>query len=180
MSAHILTVAELDAAPWASCGPASLAALLGRSLAEVYDAFPAQKPGRTWTTLGHMRQALNLLGQVWAPTDPAPQIEGFLPMTWPSRGLALIQFRGSWDKAPLGAQLQRTHWIAVAPARHPVGDGRLSMPGVFDVNAVGAGGCVHGWILREEWEQNVAPLIAEDYGRKATGQWWVRAGIEVR
>ena len=169
MTRHLLTIAELDASPWASCGPASLAALLGRPLVELRDAFPAQRPGRTWTNFDQMLAAARpaahpVLG--WEDGNGS----------WPRLGLALVQFRGPWEAPglPRAASLRRTHWVAVTPlldgAGRPVGG-----PMVFDVNALDMN---YGWAPRSWWEAHIIPEVASGL-RGATGAWWVRAGIEV-
>lgn len=183
---HILTDAELDANLWASCGPAALAGLLGRPLAELRHAFPAQTAKRTWTNLNQMLLALRALSLSVTPTPLAEEPSSGLPpaRTWPRRGLLLVQFRGTWDAMPTShpAQLQRSHWIAVAPAGHRVGAGALPGPSVFDVNAIGVEFLqpFAWWQPRVMgWEKIMAPLLAEGFGKKASGAWWVRAGLEV-
>jgi hypothetical protein len=171
---RLMTLAELHANPWASCGSAALAGLLGRPLADIRHAFPNQQEGRTWTNLSQMEKALGALGIRYARAVSADA--SLFPVNWPLRGLVLIQFRGSWDAMPIGhpAQLQRTHWIAA----RPLAAGRL--PFCFDVNVVGSEWpTAHGWTPRSVWEGDVAPWLAAGYGKKATGAWWVRAGIEV-
>jgi hypothetical protein len=176
VTARVLTVEELDANPWASCGPASLAALVGRSLAEIRHAFPRQREGRTWTNAEQMLAAVHDLAGAWQLTPPATTViplfdgtERTVPAhAWPRHGLVLIQWRGSWDAMPVShpAQLQRTHWIAT--------DG----PSVFDVNLVGEDWAPGGWYPRAAWERVVVPVLTAPH-KKATGEWWVRAGIEV-
>jgi hypothetical protein len=175
---HMLTEAELDANRWAACGHASLAALLGRPLDEVRDACPVRRG--VWMNLVDMQRALTRLGVSWHATPPAPPIDGLPVKAWPVRGLVLIQFRGSWDRMPPThpAQLQRSHWIAVAPKGDRVGDAWLSQPGAFDVNLVFGLEKQGGWTSRAQWEQHGGALIASQM-RGATGAWWVRAGIEV-
>jgi len=188
VTAHLLTDADLDSNQWASCGPCSLAALFGRPLVDIHFAFPRQRVGRTWTSMLQMREALEALRVRWSFTGLARYKARVVPgdfreSLWPSRGIAHVQFRGSWDTLPMGhaAQLQRSHWIAVAPAGHRVGDRWLTKPAVFDVNLVGLSGleAQGGWTSREMWEREVSPMIAKSFGAKATGEWWVRAGIEI-
>jgi hypothetical protein len=188
MDRHLLTLDELDASSWASCGPASLAALLGKPLSELRHAFPNQREGRTWTTWLHMISAIDKLGirkdaTHWHGDD------GRAIYDWPRRGLALISFNGSWDALPHNhpAQLQRTHWIAVSPLLNQDGTPASGKPTpmVFDVNlllekfedALVSSG---GWTTRGQWEARVAPALAEAHGKRATGKWWVRLGLEVK
>lgn len=179
---HVLTLDELDANPWASCGPAALTALLGRPLAEIRHAFPNQREGRTWTNLRQMRDALTALRVPWSETDAAGEVAGVTgaeDARWPTRGLVIVQFRGSWDVMPVHhpAQLQRSHWIAVKP--HPTLAG---VPIIFDINSIDEFPpmSLGWWDPIEVWSSMIAPQLAQSFGKKATGAWWARAGIEVR
>jgi hypothetical protein len=168
-----LSLKELEATPWASCGPAALAALLERPLASIRDAFPNNTATRTWTTLQMMDRALAALGVRHSATPWALSLES--AKQWPRRGVVLIQFRGGWDAMPVdhAAQLQRSHWIAVKP--------RGEQSAVFDVNAVEGSGILSWgwWQPRKDWERVCAPALAAGFGKKATGAWWVRAGFEI-
>lgn len=179
-SAQIGIFADLNANPWASCGPVALAALLGCPLTDIRHAFPAQREGQTWTNVTAMRLALNALRVPWHRTGFGPTIA---ERAWPRRGLALIQFEGSWSSMPINhpAQLHRTHWIACASRSDRIGDEQCAADTVFDVNAVGDESLVAFgyWQSRIDWERVMAPWLAKNYGKKATGLWWVREGIEV-
>jgi hypothetical protein len=185
MTFHVLTPAEFDRETWASCGPTALAALLHRPLAEIRHAFPHQREGRTWTNFQHMQAALRTLEIHVASAWSAPSLS--MPAPWPTRGLVIVQFNGSWDVMPVNhpAQLQRTHWIAVSPLLDVGGKPvEPAVPMVFDVNLVDGFddrtmliSC--GWTTRQAWETVVAPLLAKDHGKKATGQRWIRAAIEI-
>lgn len=180
---QVLTLAELDANPWATCGQAALAALLRKPLAEVRHAFPSHRGGATFTNARMMETALIILRQRFTPhgyDEP-----GFTARRWPERGLALVQFVGSWSTlhARHPAQLQRTHWIAIEPAADaeswpsPID---FPHPRIFDVNLVELGGAYRdGWAPDVFWEAHVASAIARAFGRKATGEFWIRHAIEV-
>lgn len=182
----LLTMADLDASPWASCGPASLAALLQRPLPELRHAFPRATPSCTWTNLERMRYALNSLGAIglsFEETLLVGAVEGVrdaLARAWPRRGLAIVQFRGSWDAMPVNhpAQLQRSHWVACVPVGTRFGDQELTTDAIFDINAVESG--LGGWLAREEWLSGMVAYLVEGFGKKATGEWWLRAALEVR
>jgi hypothetical protein len=174
-----LVPADLDANPWASCGPTALAAVLHLPLADVRAAFPNQRPGRTWTNLLHMRAAIETLGMRWTatPTDleavvPAGAHQVGTVRQWPRCGVVQVFFRGPWERpgVPAGAALQRSHWIGVSST-----DGKLHT--VFDVNTLDDN-INHGWSSRSYWEKFTLARILEAC-RGANGLWWTRAGIEV-
>lgn len=181
---HVLTAAELDAAPWAACGPAAVAALLGRSLVEIRHAFPRQTERAVWCNLTMMGRALAALGVRHSATTPDVDLE-HPAKRWPRCGLVLVQLQGRWDQMPVNhpAQFRHTHWIAVAPPGHPVGDRwlpRNGAGGAFDVNLVvipqleDQRGCTPIAV----WKSAMPKMLAEQMPG-ATGAWWVRAGIEV-
>jgi len=171
-----LTVADLDAHSWASCGQTAFAALLKKPLADVRVAFPPH----TRVNFTQMRTALRTAavsfdstGYTLAGHSTAP---GYRSHCWPQHGLMLLQFSGPWEApgVPVAASLKATHWVAVTPLEGGAPDGE---PWVFDVNAL-ADNMNHGWLPRSYWEAKIlAPLIASF--KRATGGWWVRASIEV-
>jgi hypothetical protein len=175
----VITPADLTACPWASCGPAALAALLDVPLASLREVFSAQREGRTWTNQAAMLGALDRLRKRWymtpATAPDAPE------RAWPNHGLVLVQFRGSWDAMSINhpAQLQRSHWIATARAGSRVGGLYLTVPAVFDINQVEECASSGGYAFGAVWERVTAPMLARGFGKKATGAWWIRAGIEV-
>jgi hypothetical protein len=184
LTPHVLTLAELDANPWCACGPAAVAGLLGRSLAEIRYAFPRQTEMAAWCNLAMMGRALAALGVRHSATVSAMDLE-HPAKSWPRRGLMLVQWCGRWDAMPVNhpAQLRHTHWIAVAPAGHPVGDRWLptnGKGGAFDINIVAAEGLEdqHGWTSIDVWKRAMPGDLTRQI-RGATGGWWVRAGIEV-
>lgn len=168
----LLTRADLDRCQWAVCGQTALAALLHLPLEDVRHAVPAD---HVWMTHAQMREALSRLGRKQRGTGYEAERGDTRtpPCRWPNRGLALIQFRGPWEEPqyPHVVCLKHTHWISVSS---PAGMDELM---VFDINTLAAG-WNHGWAPRSWWERWVlARLIASH--RRATGAWYVRAGIEV-
>ena len=181
---HILTLAELERETWAACGPASVAGLLGRRLVDIRHAFPRQTEKAQWCNLAMMGRALATLGLRHSATPAVPDLE-HPAKAWPRRGLVLVQLQGRWDQMAVNhpAQLQHTHWIAVASPGHPVGTGWLPTNGgggAFDVNLVGAEGLKepHGWTSIDVWKTWMPKLLAGQT-KGASGAWWVRAGIEL-
>lgn len=114
----------------ANCGPAALAALVGRPLAQVREAFP-DFPAKPWANPTHMRAALTRLDWSHRYCDG-----------WPERGLAFIQWEGPWldPGVPVGAAYRHTHWVAAAEGK------------VFDVNA-------GNWTTPDEWVTRIVPLF---------------------
>ena len=139
-------------AEWrANCGPAAVAALVGRPLALVRRLFP-HFPGKPWCNVTQIRDALTGCGLAVK----------MLPNTWPDRGLVHVQWEGPWmaEGVPVAARYRHTHWIAV--------DGEC----VFDVNGGGE------WLSRGRWEAEIVPLIVR-HTRNATGGWHPRMGLSV-
>lgn len=102
---------DIETAEWANCGPAALAAILDRSLAEtkpLLDGFET----RQYMNITHVTNALKVAGVPFKSRLKSR----------PTYGLAFIQWGGHEHKHHR-AQYQFTHWIAVAGET------------VFDINA---------------------------------------------
>ena len=90
----------------ANCGPASLAAVLGRNVGNVRGLFP-QFPARPWTTVDDMLDALRHAG-----------VEHEQQAGLPFVGLVLVQLTGPWMKARHpGAHMRHSHWVGVKDGR---------------------------------------------------------------
>lgn len=107
------TSADVDAAhsTWGcNCGPAALAAICNLTLDEVRPLFP-DFPGYTNPT--RMFAALKSTGGRWnwSSVTIAEQ-----PPTWPSYGIARIQWLGPWMQpgVPIAARYKHTHWVGVS------------------------------------------------------------------
>lgn len=164
-----LSSAELEAhAAWVACGQAALAAVIERSLEAVRPLCPPHR----WMSIINMRRAFQSIGARYQLTPYARELD--LPeetRCWPRRGVALIQLSGPWEAPaiPVAASLERTHWVAVRPG--------LDEAQVFDVNAVGALS-PDGWVPRKTWQAEILPQLVA-HTRKASGRWWIRAGLEL-
>lgn len=112
----------------ASCGPVSLAAVLGTSVLEVMKFFP-RFPRVDYTTYADMSYALEMCGADHSKGDS----------TFPTTGLLLLQLQGRWTRpgVPVPVQLRYTHWIGCRNGF------------IFDVN-------VGDWLERHDWISNGA------------------------
>lgn len=153
----LFTPPDLEAAyeEWGcNCGPAALAALLGKSCAEIRP-FLGDFERRGYANPTHLLTALKAMGVYarWGGKNPPPR-----------RGLLFIQLGGPWLEpgVPVGAAYRHTHHIAV--------DGDV----VFDVNA-------GHWVSWETWAEPEGGVMAfiMDNHPKCDGTWSVRSAIEV-
>jgi hypothetical protein len=141
----------------ANCGPAALAAITGRTLAQVRPVVEASDfEQRGYMNPTHVKTALSALGLRFT-------VHG----SWVRRGLLFVQWGGPWLKpgVPIGAAYRNTHWIAV--------DGAW----VYDVNASHT---AHGgWIMRSAWDRPDVGLAAwiMQHTPRCDGTWTVRTGL---
>lgn len=134
----------------ANCGPAALAAILGRSLDEVKRHL-GYFEARGYMTTSDMKAALKSLGV--RHTHYAKE-SGL-----PAYGLCRVQWGGSWLRPGVhpGAAASRTHWIATALE----GEGDTARRWTYDVNA--------GWQRHGVWQvETVRALLAEVKGSDGT------------
>lgn len=169
---HLITEAELEAAPWVACGQAALAALFDLPVAGVRVACPRRR--RPWMNLSDMMVGTVALGK-GATSYGCRRDAALEERRYPEHGFALIQFGGPWD-GNVRDSLKRSHWIAVR--RAPAGSPFEVM--VFDVNSVGSSSLLvtGGWQGRAVWEAVLPRMLAEEI-EGANGKWWIRAGVEV-
>lgn len=136
-----------------NCGPASVAALLGKTCAEVRPLFP-DFAAKRYANPTQVKQALTAAGCRYHVTKEWPRVHG----------MVFVQWGGPWLEpgVPIGAAYARTHWIAV--------DGAA----VFDVNHT-------EWIAKGHWtmpERGLAAWIMQ-HVPKCDGTWSVRTALEV-
>jgi hypothetical protein len=151
---------EAAYAEWgALCGPAALAALLGRELAGVRGYFADY---RGYVNPRTMEAALVAGGWAARKAVPGPAVRAV--DLWPCRGLVFLQIVGPWDApgVPVRAAYRHTHWVACRNG--PAG------LWIYDVN----GGA---WSAQEDWAVQVMPAIVAGKPR-ATG-WRVRLALHV-
>lgn len=151
---------DLDeaAAAWkANCGPASVAALLGLTCADVRPHFHGHEQ-RGYANPTHVQHALRSLGcrvtATWERHGVRPPLPRF--------GLVFIQFGGPWLQpgAPPWAAYRYTHWAAVNSGM------------VYDVNQKG------GWWELGGWQDDLLPWLAARV-KRCDGTWYFRACFEV-
>jgi hypothetical protein len=149
----------------ANCGPAALAAMLGRP---VMDLRRAIEPFRGFMSFADMIRSLKSLGVEHVTMRKDFKLIGALVADahkWDGR-LTIIQWGGKWLQPGVhpGAALSRTHWIAV----------RHSPELAYDVNA----GEYGGWLTFGQWGELAKAIMAEV--PKCDGQWSARSTILVR
>jgi hypothetical protein len=136
----------------ATCGPAALAAVLGREVSEVRDLFPEY---RGYVNPTMMWGALRLAGR---PAEKSQESNE------PGKGLLFIQYTGPWTApgVPPKAAYKHSHWIGIARNN----DGLFA----YDANA-------REWITFEDWQTNVITELLAHH-KNATG-WYAKMGIRV-
>lgn len=151
-------VARASNAWGCNCGPAALAAIVGKTLDEVHPHIP-KFDERHYTNPSMMFKALHNLNIDWKPR---------FDKQWPDYGLARIQWHGPWmdDGVPVNARYRKTHWIGVHCVDVNVG--------IFDINAMNSG----GWIRLQDWKDHIVPFILTHYP-KANGDWSITHSLEV-
>lgn len=165
-----LDVDEAADAWGVNCGPAAVAALLGKSLADVRHAFP-WFPARPWCSPTQLGQALSTLGigHRWTtlgmnrgPTDEQKA-------RFSAQGLVVVQIDGPWcDLANKAAAYRYTHTVSCQRV------GAMLM--VYDINA-GPDDSPGGWLPFPVWDELVMrDLVAHQ--KRATG-WFVRSVFEL-
>lgn len=157
-TAPFLAFSEADAdrahAEWgANCGPAAIAAACGLTLDAVRPHL-GDFESRKYMNVLMVKAAIDSLGFSHRSID-----------SWPVHGVVRIQWGGPWiqDGAPQRWASCATHWIAAKSF--------ASDSWIFDVNG--------GWMPRQDWERETAPLIASSI-KRADGTWFATHRWEVR
>jgi hypothetical protein len=141
---------------WKStCGPAACAAILGRPIMSLREAF---SPYKGYTPFASMKRALERLDIEHATLRKCFKLRGvYLRWDWTGH-LSIIQWHGSWMNLGVhpGAALTRTHWVAFDNASKLV----------YDVNAGPTGD--GGWVTLDEWQDIAKRIMAEVRGCDGT------------
>ena len=177
---HPPDVEEAYATFGANCGPASLAAILQRSVMSLRP-FLGNFERRGTTTPRHLLAALHAVGlERTAVTlhTRQRQVAGLghaAPSAWPRLyGLAFVQWTGPWcaTGVPVAAAYRRTHWVGTALTQEY---GQM----LYDINAWGHEASQGAWLTRACWEDRILTAITRAIPR-ADGGYYVRTALEVQ
>ena len=148
----------------ASCGPAALAAVLHRPLAQVRHLL-AGYDQRGYMNPTHMQLALGGARCWWQKLRPGED--------GPSYGLAFVQWLGPWcDKGvPVAAAYRKTHWVGMALCE----DTGLML---YDINACSEMSHDGAWVPWRWWHEEVRPEITKTI-KAATGGSYIRWSCDV-
>lgn len=159
-----------------NCGPAALAAILGRPLDYVRLAVEvAGFAQRRYLSPTMMQRALRELGVRWRPNRLGALTLG--GSAFPLHGLARVQWEGPWTEPGANPRwaYRHTHWVA--SWKHSDQDATAAdavwsalSPVVFDVNG--------GLMELERWEEEIVPLLTGSVPR-AGGGWHVTHSWEI-
>lgn len=181
MTRFSLADIERAHAEWScSCGPTALAAICDLTLDEVRPHFPTFKgwtnPTMMYAALGSVQR---VTGRTWVPSTMNATARSRAGKSWPSYGLARIQWEGPWTEPggnPRWAY-RHTHWVGAWTGPSEVG----REVQVFDINVIGRGATQEngaGWTPLAWWSDTIAPELIADIPR-ATGSWHITHAIEV-
>lgn len=160
-----LTDAERAADEWgANCGPAAIAAVLGKTLEDVRSHLGDFERKR-YTNPTMMYATLRSLGVQWETRAPS----GW-PRPTPPLALVRVQWEGPWTEPGVHpyARYRRTHWVGAAGGRDSIG--------IFDVNCLNNGS---GWVSFEDWRDVVVPWLLKELYPTASGKWHATHVLEV-
>jgi hypothetical protein len=164
-------VDEAKKAWGANCGPAALAAVLGRPVMEMAAYFPRFHPGRCASTV-QIAEAIAKATDDEVAVTPSQRIDmrsgkGFVSRMWPSRGVACLMFHGPWDlqrsRSPDAAKklYKHAHWIGIQQL------GMVTM--VYDIHSK----C---WEPVCDWRDETLARVLDDH---KSNEWWCRMGFEI-
>lgn len=159
---------ELANDTWgANCGPASLAAALEITLDDVRPRLDGFEH-RRHMNVPQMKVAAGAFGvrmhqAYWRGAKPAGEYDP-VNAYWPTHGLVLVQWTGSWCKpgVPAGAAAARRHWMA---SRIVAGTAWI-----YDGNG-------SDWMTLDRWVAEICPLLIECV--KGCDGWYVSYAWEL-
>lgn len=150
-----------------NCGPGALAAIMGLTLDQVRPHMGDFERKR-YTNPTLMFESLDRAGAKWKCRALGRGID---QLSFPTFGLARIQWEGPWTKpgVPIRARYRHTHWVASQRGT----DGSL---GIFDINCVANGS---GWTPSEAWRDVLVPWLLEECVPRADGKWHITHAVEI-
>lgn len=149
-----------------NCGPAALAAILGKTLDEVRPAVEAEGfAERHYTNPTMMEGAIRRLGGRIVKRISTGGSQRRLD--FPKHGLARIQWTGPWTQPGSNPKWAygKTHWIATWLMEAGVNQNWYC---IFDVNG--------GLMNQADWERHIVPFILP---QRADGGWFITHSWEV-
>ncbi len=161
-----LSAAQAASAEWGfNCGPAAACVVLGMSPAEMRPHL-LDFETRRYTNPSLMANILRGLRTTFRRTfEQAGNCcrDALRTPLYPKYGLVRVQWDGPWcdPGRPVKARYRHTHWVAVLTDES-------DRKAVFDANAMSVG----GWLLWEEWANDLVPWLLGQAEPRASGKWW--------
>ena len=153
--------AEAASETWGlNCGPGAVAAICGLTLDELRPHLGDFETKR-YTNPTLMWSILDSIGAQWRLTKPS--------VTWPTHGLARIQWEGPWTApgVPARAAYRYTHWVGAHRDQSEVD--------IFDINCMNVG----GWVSLWDWTDLLVPWLLREVAPRANGRWHLTHCVEV-
>jgi len=150
-----------------NCGPGAIAAVMGLTLDELRPHMGDFEQKR-YTNPTLMWQVLRRLDVRFIHAQPNND------SSWPSYGLARIQWEGPWTApgVPMVARYRHTHWVGAQWGAKP---GDPMSVGIFDINCMNSS----GWVALEDWSSTIVPWLLRELHPKANGRWHITHAVEI-
>lgn len=165
MHKPLFTIKEFEAAwnDWgANCGPTAISVICNKPLNYVrnhIDKFDE----RRYVNPKMMVKTLDSMGIDYHVTERN---------TWPSYGLARIQWCGPWTEngVPEFRKWRHTHWVGANSQNS-------DNIGIFDINAIRN---ETGWCSLDDWKNYIIPYIIDTCEPECNGKWHITHSIEIK